>query len=286
MSVDVLDRNEILFPYWRDCRQALTGREQKPITDMIIIFGGWGVEQAGSVLEPDENSKTSTAPSRLLAKVKRLAANSGREISVLGYQGTLAISNRVALQELKSIFHPCMKIILYGYSAGGRTAQEFANQIWAQLRYYNFEAGRLSPSRVSPIFDPSRQFWDGQIKIGITRVDLLITVDAAVGPGSGSMDRVIAPSVRLNVNIYQPYPSSRERSDSVRDRIGSGSNTGVFSHGGPNYPQSYLATFVDNRSRGHIYIGDQGRAHGRIGSETVEEAFKLIETELRRDAGI
>ena len=55
MSVDVLGPNERLQPYGRGCRDELTGREPMPITDLVVIFGGWGgIGNGGGPLNPND----------------------------------------------------------------------------------------------------------------------------------------------------------------------------------------------------------------------------------------
>src|SRR5262245_14460296 len=128
MSVDVLGPNDQLRPYGGGCREALTGRERRPITDLIIIFGGWGGGgNGGGPLDPNPHPPTGT--SQLLNLVRGISAVPGRSLQVLGYEGALMFGSNEPFGILRSIFHPCMKIILYGYSAGGENANILAWQV-------------------------------------------------------------------------------------------------------------------------------------------------------------
>lgn len=74
--------------------------------------------------------------------------------------------------------NPNGRIVIYGYSYGGK--------------YATFLAKKLKNSGI--------------------RVELLATVDAAAGWGSGTVDRLISDNVKLNVNFYERHPSGILRS--------------------------------------------------------------------------
>ena len=259
MSVDIIGPGDAITPYGRGAREGLTGREPRPIIDLIVIFGGWGgVGNGGAPLSPDVRPPTGT--SALLRRVLQLSGSPGRRIRVLAYEGSLMFGNNEPLRILRSHFHPLGKVVLYGYSAGGRDAITFAWQIWQNLRYYAFSSQRFYTFLGADAFASNT--------IGVTRVDLLVTVDPAVGPGSRQMFRNIPPSVRRNVNTYQTHPSARETSG--------GMETGASSHGGPTTPLDRQATQVENRDVSHRYRATPGEAHGRIDNDTNEDSFELI----------
>lgn len=111
------------------------------------------------------------------------------------------------------------KIIIYGYSHGGVLANHLAK--------------RLKKEGVD--------------------IDLLVTIDAAAGPESDKVDRVISDNVKKNINIYQTTPSSIE------------------SRGGANTAENEGKTDVDNRDR---TASDYN--HGNIDEKTQDESINEI----------
>lgn len=234
-----------------------------PVRNIVVIFGGWGSDAAGLPLGPGQPTGTS----KLLKKVQALGNLPFGTLHVAAFEGSLVGGIDSAAVFIRSLFHPLGRLIIYGYSAGGLDAMSLARVIstWT----YNFttrrlvSCGILSPSQCfSP---PSSTPPD----VGVVRVDLLLTVDAADGPMSGIVFRDIARSVRRNINLYQTYPASRPRS-------GGATASGVLSHGGPNFAVSPTATVIENYDLTGWYTADPGQGHGRIDNDTNEAAFEAI----------
>lgn len=119
------------------------------------------------------------------------------------------------------------KVIIYGYSWGGDTAVELAKDL------------------------------NGK---GI-QVDLLVTIDSALGPFNGPAvrDRTVPPNVKLNMNHYTTTPQSR-----------------IGSRGLPNWAEDSSKTEVRN-------IKHTGPSHGQMDEKTSSQAVKYILDEIVGD---
>ena len=187
-----------------------------PITDVIIIFGGWGGLSNAEPIVAGPGSGTSELY-RSLRDLPTPPGGNRREF--LALTGSLKSSSGVnqGVAFLRRHFHPNGKVVIYGYSAGGTDALSLCRRINSEMRFYGFTSRRLVSVKQS-----------GAEVFGDVRVDLLITVDAASGPGSGGIDRSVPACVEHNLNFYQSTPS------------------GIASRGWPNVPNSPTATRVDN----------------------------------------
>ena len=250
MSVDVIDKNQSLqsYPVGGGTRAALRGRTRTPITDIVVIFGGWGgVSDAGKPLQTNVNPPTGT--SQLVQRVRRIQNTPLHRIQVVAYHGSLRDSlgiNR-AFNFIRSNFDPLGRLIIYGYSAGGFDALRLSSHIWLARRYYELS---------SESFRRSRR--DGHT-VGFVRIDLLITVDAAVGPISSIAFRRVQPCVRKNLNFYQRFSSGVVRS-----------------HGEPNRAVDKRATLIDNRDLSSRYRNTPDSAHGLIDNDTLDDVIQAI----------
>ena len=91
------------------------------------------------------------------------------------------------------------------------------------------------------------------------RVDFLLSIDPARGPGSGSAQRRIFSSVRLNINYYQTHESR------------------IYSRGGPTVAMVPAITEVRNFNWSNRYTGDQREgAHGKLDEDTYSNSLQAI----------
>ncbi len=136
-----------------------------------------------------------------------------------GYRDKDAVSN--AYNFLTKNHSKGDKIVIYGYSHGGVAAENLTEKL----------------------------------KAGGYDVDLLITVDAAYGPVSGSLDRDISDNVGINVNEYQT------------------TNSPIGSRGDKNSGSSSTQIF-------NINVGDlvDDVTHGNIDEATYDYNSSLIKT--------
>jgi hypothetical protein len=207
----------------------------KPITDIFILFGGWGgIHEKGEPWTPDraaQLAKGKPGSAHVLEEVQKIK-NPGRALKVIAFAGSLWLnelrnpgSNSMAeaLQFIRSNYDSMGKIVIYGYSAGGLDALELVNYIPGCMGYYLVSSGEFyGPAGAA-------QHWGWRIgwrkEFVKVEVDLLVTVDAACGPSSGSMSRAIPGCVRKNINFFQTTPSDTPMAPSKWP---------VGSHGGPN----------------------------------------------------
>lgn len=125
---------------------------------------------------------------------------------------------------VKKNHQPGSKIILYGYSWGGDTIMETAVALQ---------------------------------KEGYT-VDLLLTVDAAKGPASPTVDRKVPDNVKQNVNFYQTGAS------------------GIGSRGDPNRASNSYKTEVVNANLTKELDKEKKVTHGNIAEVTKEANLELV----------
>jgi hypothetical protein len=171
----------------------------KPITDIFILFGGWGgIHEKGEPWTPDraaQLAKGKPGSAHVLEEVQKIK-NPGRALKVIAFAGSLWLnelrnpgSNSMAeaLQFIRSNYDPMGKIVIYGYSAGGLDALELVNYVPGCMGYYLVSSGEFyGPAGAA-------QHWGWRIgwrkEFVEVEVDLLVTVDAACGPSSGTMSR-------------------------------------------------------------------------------------------------
>ncbi|MDX2037053.1 MAG: hypothetical protein SFX72_10410 [Isosphaeraceae bacterium] len=222
-----------------------------PITDLIIVYGGWGATDGGEPLTADET----TGAGRVLSRARGLTDPPGRDKRVLGIQGNLSDLGGVeqGLTFIRRHFHPLGRLIIYGYSAGGTDALALCRAIWREIPNYDVSnrsflstrAALWHPHITHPRFTPQRL-----ATIGWVAVDLLITIDAAAGPFSGGIERAVPGLVRWNLNYYQTTRSL------------------ILSRGGPN---SGSGTGIRN-------VDLTGRAeHSTIDELTADASVRAIE---------
>jgi len=238
-----------------------------PIKHLILVFGGWGSTDAGNPIPKKVNQTTGTT--LLLNKIRSL--NSKEQIEVRAFHASLMLQSEgiSAANFIKQNFHPKGKLVIYGYSAGGGSAITLAWSIWQNLTYYEF-----ATKTFKPLIGGHGNRTDGSL--GLVRVDSLITIDAAAGPGSPLMFRRIPPAVRRNLNIYQTVPSTWGSSEST---AGS-SRTGVRSAGAPNLAHDPRATDMMNINATQSFKNAPGRGHGNIDNRTINQVLEEINKTL------
>lgn len=258
MSMDLLrdstSRRHIAFQR-AEVEAAVRGRVASPVTDIIIVFGGWGSAQAGQPLPAGGASDTQ----RLIARLQELRAATGRTVLLRSYQGSLTEDNpgeREAVRLITQQFHPLGKLIFYGYSAGGFSVLRLCYRFGMMFQFYDVGSRQIMPY---PPYQNGRR--EGDV-YGFVRVDRLITIDAAAGPMSGLVRRRAWPSVRRCLNIYQT-----ERSP-------------VWSHGGPVEAFDPSVTEVVNHDWTSRFSAAPAEGHGQIDRESFDLAFETIRSEL------
>jgi hypothetical protein len=210
------------------------------VRDVLVIIGGYGVEDFSSNTKPLPATPAYSGSGDLYERVvNMLAAPPGHQKKTIGLKGTLIDSDvRDGFDFIKRNFHPLGKLIIYGHSMGGAAALALCRKIDREASYYSEYSG-LTMARVSVERNPkvsSPLSLPGPIVAGAnplnlpTRVDLLVTVDAARGPTSGSLDRSIARCVRTNLNYYQTVPYGTERSYGGPNTALDGTKTIVWNH--------------------------------------------------------
>jgi hypothetical protein len=237
-----------------------------PITDLVILFGGWGNLHAGDALTDKIHSSTT----RLAADVRRLPARPHHRRLVLALQGSMTNLGTSGvgqgLEFIRQHFHPWGKIIVYGFSVGGTDALSLCRAIQSDIPYYNFTRRKLVNSFAMEDH-LSRHL------MGTVRVDLLITIDAATGPVTGLLTplgrRRVPACVRRNINYYQTKAST------------------IGSHGGPNVavdpavtridPAQFLPSSDSSNLPGRDGANLTGQApHGLMGNLTNQRVLKEI----------
>ena len=217
-----------------------TGINTSAIRDVFVIIGGYALEDFGSPTNPLPPTPAYSGTGDLYERVlKSLVPPGGHQKKAIGLKGTAIDGDvRDSFEFIKINFHPMGKLIIYGHSMGGAAALALCRKIDLEAPYYSEYSG-LTASRISVERTP--KVWNqpsfpapavaGSNPLNMpTRVDLLITVDAARGPTSGSLDRTIAKCVRTNLNYYQTIPHGWEKSFGGPNAALDRSKTIVWNH--------------------------------------------------------
>ena len=234
------------------------------IADVFIIIGGYASEDIGRRTQPlpptPSYSGTGDLYKRVLSDEVKVAP--GHVKRVIGLKGTLIDDDLdKAYRFFVDNFDPRGKVIVYGHSIGGAAVLELCRMVTALVPYYSFETGLTYSSTMSL---PSSANWDyrwshpnitltppptgRQVPMAnqatppetmnrplsrnnaVTRIDLLVTVDAARGPWSSSLNRSIAECVRTNLNYYQTTPHGTEKSFGGPNEARDNTKTVVWNH--------------------------------------------------------
>jgi hypothetical protein len=204
------------------------------VRHLFVIIGGWASEEAfksspSPALPP---TPVHSSSGDLLRRVNssELVLQAGEEKRVIGLKGRMLDSDvDDAFQFIINFFDPRGKLIIHGHSMGGAAVHRLCRKIDAEAPFCDLKLGGFTtapvstgveyearkpsfpgpfsrpgdpppeavpgpPGRPVPWFDPGAK---ANPKV---RVDLLITVDAAIGNVSGSMNRSVARCVRTNLN--------------------------------------------------------------------------------------
>lgn len=194
-------------------------RADKPIQDLIIVFGGFSPEdELLPTVRPLLPRIDGTDVQKLLATIHsdRVEPPPGHKKLVFGFRGVVGVKPvaRTVLRAevlIRENFDPYGKLIIYGYSAGGVVAMYLCKHVARSMPFYKIGGGFSQKRPGLPV-----------------RVDLLITVDAALGPASELLERTVAPCVRTNLNYYQTQPSGNVGSFGGLNSAASDANTLVF----------------------------------------------------------
>ncbi|MFT3772889.1 MAG: hypothetical protein QM820_46480 [Minicystis sp.] len=242
---------------------AVAGIAPRAITDLVLVYGGWGGPSDGGRPLPAGGEETGTT--QLVKQIEALRSTTGHHILVRAWQGSLRTGQAGAGEELvRSSFHPLGKLIVCGYSVGGFNAMSLARDL--------FYAGYYDVNKRSWLqyYSPSTN--RGGDVVGLARVDLLVTIDAAQGYASDANDRHVMPSVRRNLNIFQTNPSGRD--------FGTGTAVAPRLHGGPNQAVDPTATLVENHDWTARYASDPTKGHGNIDNDALDVVVSAVRDEL------
>jgi hypothetical protein len=257
-----------------------------PVSDLIVIFGGWGQKTGGQPLPHrcirDEHKNhggflpggpafpghADSDTSELVQKVEEITTTAPvlyptRIVAIQGTVGNVAVHE--AYNFVRAHFHPFGRLVIYGYSIGGFNALSLCHKIQSEMPAFDLRSWRptqglaveggvagMLPQRLCGPRPPTH---------GAVRVDLVITVDAALGPLSGVAPRHVAPCVRRNLNFYQTTPQARIRSC-----------------GGPNIALDPQRTNVENND--HSLVAN----HASLDKYTQSVSLEAIEEALTRKA--
>jgi len=189
----------------------------------------------------------------LINQLKGITPPPFHKILILPLQGSLPSKTGVlkGLNFITMNFHPLGDLIIYGYSAGGTDALTLCREVEKKMSFFG-----LSSSRLHTQAQAEQLRRRGVEESARVRIDLLITVDAASGPVSGMVNRIVSRCVRMNLNFYQTTAS----------RIGS--------HGGPNQAEDNTATDIDNED-----LTGQTE-HATIDESTIDRTIEAIQDQL------
>lgn len=207
------------------------------IRDVFVIIGGYGIENFSSRTKPLPATPAYSGSGDLLKRVQsnEVQVPLGHQKAVIGLKGTLIDSDvDDAFDFIQSNFHPLGKLIVYGHSMGGAAALELCRKMDAEAPFYSEYSGlttdRISVESNAKAFGP-HYFLPGAAQGGANplnmpaRLDLLVTVDAARGPTSGSLDRTIAKmranksellsnhAIRNGEIVWRPRVCARSKQD-------------------------------------------------------------------------
>lgn len=258
MSIDVIDAKAVdrRLKFERGATERALGDQAKGIiNNVIVVFGGWGVSDAG---QPLDYNKDASGAAQVAKSVSQFASQDGYKNVVFAYQGAQqgGASDQV-LATIMSSFHPLGKLIVYGYSAGGLSALQLSHRLGLVFPYY--DTGTKGLSKYFPAASKAKS----GIVYGYVRVDLLVTVDVAWGPQSGIMSRRVWPSVRRNINFYQKHGSP------------------IWSHGGPtDAVESNVTNISAQYDWTSKYDADPSSAHRKIDEDSLHEVLKEMQAEL------
>jgi hypothetical protein len=219
--------------------------EQGPVRDLFVIIGGWAKEDWASSDDPPmpatpAYSSTGDLVRRVQGSELNLAAGHVKE--VFGIKGRFKDTDVDAAFDLvKKRFDPRGKLIVHGHSIGGAAVHTLCRRIDAEGVYYDLKYGGFTVAPFStgvtyesrrPLFRSAPGGYDSTPPSAPprppgmpfplndpnapanprVRVDLLVTVDAAVGNLSKMMDRSVGKCVRTNLNYYQTTRKNIEQS--------------------------------------------------------------------------
>lgn len=222
---------------------AMEGLDRRTPVDLLIVLGGWGQSEGGD-----------NGADKLVKKLEAVRSASGNTVLLRAWRGQLRATVSEADDFVRSHFHPLGKLVLCGHGVGGFNAMSLAGGL-ETTGYYN-----VNKRSFTSYYHASMNTENDVM--GIARVDLLVTIDAAQGPTTSS--RTIAPSVRKNVNVYQNVPSR------------------PLSHGAPNTALDDSATRVENHDWTSRYAAAPRDGHGRIDEDSVDFVVAAVRDELGR----
>jgi hypothetical protein len=230
---------------------------QGPIRDTFVIIGGWAMSEdwTNSNATPMPPTPAYSASGDLLRRVQggELTLPPGHEKVVIGLKGRLLdIDVDEALAFIQRNFDPRGKLIIHGHSMGGAAVHRLCRKIDEIAPFYAPTTGFSMLPHSSP--DTTQPNWSYQwseapkvptpppisrmsppsslppIANAAVRVDLLVTVDAATGNTSSSLDRSVGRCVRTNLNYYQTTRKNIEKSFGGPNQAIDPNSTIVWNH--------------------------------------------------------
>jgi hypothetical protein len=197
-----------------------------PIRDLFVIIGGWAQEDAvSSDADPSlPPTPAYSASGDLLKRVQgtELTLPSGHTKLAKGLKGRMLDTDvDAAFEFISNNYDPRGKLIVAGHSMGGAAAHRLCRKIDKDGPFWDPYFPGLTTSGVSAVGAPKASgvtILPSPAIGGVSRpnprvrVDLLVTVDAARGNISDSLDRSVGRCVRTNLNYYQTTKKNIEKS--------------------------------------------------------------------------
>jgi hypothetical protein len=228
-----------------------------PIINTFVIIGGWASSEDWSKSDATPMPPTAaySASADLLRRVQssELSLPPGQDKVAIGLKGRMMdIDVDKALDFIKDKFDPRGKLIIHGHSMGGAAVLRLCRKIDREIPFYGGPTGFTTQAAYADATQPNWAYqWSEPPKVptpppiqkmtppsdsplpqanATVRVDLLVTVDAAIGNLSQNLNRSVGRCVRTNLNYYQTTRKGVEKSFGGPNRALAPTKTIVWNH--------------------------------------------------------